>query len=682
MAKIIKLDQHTANLIAAGEVIERAASVVKELVENSIDAEAKNISISLTDSGQTEIVVTDDGIGMDAVDARMCVEPHATSKIKNDQDLFRIRTLGFRGEALPSIVSVSNFRLKTSVDGTRGILYSLKGGTFVSEAVIACPRGTEISVRNLFYNTPARLQNLQSQAQELSYITDYVNRIALARPDIAFKLTNNDRLLLQTFGNDNLLEAISQIYGVDTAKHMLQFYESIGYFQVSGYTSDLNITRANKSQITIIVNERVIKNYAVTNAILAAYKDRLVSGRYPIVVLKINADPALIDVNIHPAKLEVRFANENELLNLITHAISYALHNSEMIVEAEEKKPETALPKEEEKKEVQEAFRFADLDDLDNADEKDDIEDEDETDDLEDADDADYMEDEDSDYNLDDFDDFNEDLYKDDFNESFKSEPKEDDQKDILGTDDDDFSDLFKEDAEEPKYFKTEELLKKEPEKTLPRFEQQEYSFVEEKEEPATKSVLPKMYYIGQLHGTYLLFQDEDNFYMIDQHAAYERINYEKIKRELQKEKSISYELLIPLKLNFTISESLLITEKMEELKNLGIIIEDFGGGTFTVREIPIWIPKGVEKEFIEEIINAVIKRGKVERIEFLDALAKSLACKRSIKANQYLDKSVIDYLINDLSRCENPYNCPHGRPIIVKFKSSEIEKWFRRIVS
>jgi DNA mismatch repair protein MutL len=554
---------------------------------------------------------------MDAVDARMCVQPHATSKIRNDQDLFRIRTLGFRGEALPSIVAVSNFRLKTSIDGTKGILYSLKGGTFVSEAVIACPRGTEISVRNLFFNTPARLQNLQSQTQELSHIAEYINKVALARPDIAFKLTNNDKLLLQTFGNDNLLEVISQVYDVDTAKHMLPFFETIGYFQVSGYTSDLNITRANKSQITLIVNDRVIKNTSLLNAIMAGYKEKLVIGRYPIVILKIIVDPALIDVNIHPSKLEVRFSNENELLNLVTHSIIYALHDSDMIVEVEEQKP---IMKEE------------------------------------------YQE---KDYEV-------------EGPPVFISNQFEDEEllPDLPPLDDE-----FEEDLSEPDYYRHEDLFKEEVKSVpLPSFDQQEYSFIEEEEE-VSRPKLPNMYYIGQLHGTYLLFQDEDNFYMIDQHAAYERINYEKIRRELQKDKGVSYELLIPIKLNYSISESLLISEKMEDLRRIGIVIEDFGGGTYTVREIPIWIPKGVEREFVEEIIYAVIKKRNVNRYDFLDSLAKSLACKRSIKANQFLDRNVIEYLINDLSRCENPYNCPHGRPIIVKFKSAEIEKWFRRIV-
>jgi DNA mismatch repair protein MutL len=613
MGKIQKLDQHTTNLIAAGEVIERAASVVKELVENSIDAEATKISISLTDAGQTEIVVSDNGIGMDSVDAKLCVEPHSTSKIRNEKDLFRINTLGFRGEALPSIVSVSNFRLKTSSDGLKGILYSLKGGTFVSEAVIASPRGTEISVRNLFFNTPARLQNLQAQNVELSYIVDYVNRIAFSKPGIAFKLTNNDHLLLQTFGNNNLLEVIAQVYDNDVAKNMLEIFESNGYFQVGGYISNLNISRATKNQMTIIVNGRVIRSNRIINAIMDGYKERLVTGRYPIVVLNIVVDPALIDVNIHPAKHEVRFSNEAQLLNLITHVVSYALMNSDLIVDVEEKG-------------------------------------------------------------------FSEEL---DFEEAPLLEepvPAQNELQELPSLEDFD----FKLDNEEPAYYAKEDLVKEEePAPEITQYQQQEYSLQDDgsiKDEPSAFK-LPKMYYIGQLHGTYLLFQDEDNFYMIDQHAAYERINYEKIRTELFKEDQRSYELLIPLKLNFAPSEALLVNEGIPTFEKMGIVVENFGAGTFTVREIPFWIPKDREKEFLEEIISGIARNRRAEKSVFLDSLAKTLACKRSIKANQFLDRSSIEVLINDLSQCENPYNCPHGRPIIIKFKSSEIEKWFRRVV-
>jgi len=338
MARIFKLDQHTTNLIAAGEVVERAASVVKELVENSIDANCTKVNISLIDSGLTEIIVTDDGCGMDAYDARMCVEPHATSKIKSGEDLFRIKTLGFRGEALPSIVAVSNFKLKTSYDGYKGVLYSLKAGVFVSEATIAFPKGTEIIVKNLFFNTPARLQNLQSQTTELSYITDYVNKIALSKPNIAFKLSNNDKVIVQTFGTNRLLEVISNTYGDDVAKSMVEIFETDGYFKVSGYITKPNIYRSNKNHINIIVNNRIIKNYKIINTVAAVYREYLVGGKYPICVINIGVDPSLVDVNVHPAKLEVRFSNENELLQLITHAIKYTLSNTDLTVGSSKEK--------------------------------------------------------------------------------------------------------------------------------------------------------------------------------------------------------------------------------------------------------------------------------------------------------------------------------------------------------
>ena len=611
MAKIQKLDQHTANLIAAGEVIERAASVVKELVENSIDAEATKIIITLTDAGQNEIVVSDNGIGMDSADARLCVEPHATSKIYNDKDLYRINTLGFRGEALPSIVAVSYFRLKTSNDGLKGILYSLKGGTFVSEAVIASPRGTEISVRNLFFNTPARLQNLQSQSVELSYIVDYVNRIALSCPDIAFLLTNNGQKLLQTYGNNNLLEVISQVYDNEVAKNMVEIFEANGYFQVEGYISNLNISRATKNQITIIVNGRVIRSNRIINAIMDAYREHLVTGRYPIIVLNITVDPALIDVNIHPAKHEIRFSNENELLNLITHTISYSLMNSNLIVEIEKKN--------------EYAYESS----------------------------------------------FPEPIIKDKYVEENQIEENSDYIE-------------FELDLDEATYYQEEDLLPENiEEEELPVFEQQEFTMQDDGKTKVEESIykLPKMYYIGQLHGTYLLFQDENNFYMIDQHAAYERINYEKIGAMLFKENNKKTELFVPIKLNFSPSEAVIINEEIETYEKMGIMVENFGAGTFTVREVPLWIPRGQEKEFLEEILISVAQNRKSEKRQFLDSLAKSLACKRSIKANQFLDRDAIDSLINELSKCENPYNCPHGRPIIIKFKSTEIESWFKRIV-
>ncbi|MFA5220614.1 MAG: DNA mismatch repair endonuclease MutL, partial [Bacilli bacterium] len=331
MALIERLNDHLTNMIAAGEVIERIASVVKELIENSIDAEAKNITITLVDSGLKEIVVKDDGFGMDSVDAKRAILPHSTSKLIKESDLFNISTLGFRGEALPSIVSVSNFKMKTSNDGNHGLMYTVKGGEIVSEALIAFSQGTEITVRNLFYNTPARLQNLKSENTELSFITDYVSKIALARPDISFKLINNEKILLHSYGNNNLLAAINNIYGPNISKSMIDFFGNNGLFQITGYISKINETRSSKNNMTIIVNGRTIRNNKILNAIVEGYQGYLMIGKYPIAVIAITVDYSLVDVNVHPGKLEVRFTDENKLTELITSTIASRLSKTNMV---------------------------------------------------------------------------------------------------------------------------------------------------------------------------------------------------------------------------------------------------------------------------------------------------------------------------------------------------------------
>lgn len=638
MAKIFKLDQHTANLIAAGEVIERAASVVKELVENSIDAGATKINIILTDSGLTEIIVQDNGSGMDSVDAKMCVEPHATSKIKTGEDLFRILTLGFRGEALPSIVSVSNFRIKTSADGVKGFMYSLKGRDIINEAIIAYPKGTEISVRNLFFNTPARLQSLQSPSVELSHIVDYINRIALSRPDIAFKLTNNDRIILQTYGSNRLQEVIFNIYGDEVARNMIDIFDKNAYFEISGYVSKPSVSKSNKNQINILVNNRVIRNSKIINAVCDAYKERLVTGRYPITVINIEVDPTIVDVNIHPAKLEVRFANEMELITMISNAIDYSLSQTDLIVDvrtSKEKNPDVNEENSESEVLINNSITEQYFDQIESE----------ETIPTKEATKTDTY-------------------FSNDKLFSFKSIKEED----------------FKIEKAQETIF-DEIVLEEEEIEETEQFHQESYELHTEHIKDTRVNKLPKMYYVGQLHGTYLLFQDAENFYIVDQHAAYERINYERISAELKKETTIHYELLIPIKLNFPISEAVLVREKIEDLAKVGIIIEDFGSGTFTVREVPIWFTKGKEQEFVEEVIFSFINNKKIDKFSFFDELAKSLACKRSIKANQHLEKIHIEYLMEDLGKCDKPYSCPHGRPTIVKFATTEIERWFKRIV-
>lgn len=661
MANIKQLDQHIANLIAAGEVIERAASVVKELVENSIDAHAKNISIHLIDSGLTEIRVIDDGDGMDSMDAKLCVLPHATSKIRDENDLFTIRTLGFRGEALPSIVAVSNFRLVTSVDGYRGFMFSLKGGIQTSEAIIAHDKGTEIAVRNLFFNTPARLQNLQSPNIELSHISELVTKMALSNPNISFTLTNNEKLILRTNGNGDLLEVISNVIGNDSAKNMFKVFDTNGTYRVSGYISNTNLTRSSKNYMYTFINGRITKSYNLNNAIIKGYDTLLMNGKYPVVVLNIEADANLIDVNVHPTKAEVRFYDEESLLNMISSMINNCLNKHDLSINM-------SILKDEENIEIE----------LDNKNDNkysfDDYEVNEEIDDYEEDEDIDNYEEDSDEYD----DDYQEE-YIDESDDQFEDEEYQDDQFEDETYEEEleeEYEDLVSE-SNEFEYqndnpFEKEEFLQQ-------QFDLADQEIIDEGNN-RTES-LGMLSYIGQLFGTYILAQTENDLVVIDQHAAAERINYEKILNSLESSEKIGYDLLVPFSLEFTSSEMLLINENMDIINSLGIHLEEFGNNSYIVRTIPIWIFRGREKEFVEEIITQIINGRKTTKIEFLNSLAKSLACKKSIKANEYHNQIEIEYMLEDLRNTSNPFTCPHGRPIIVKFNKYEIEKWFKRIV-
>ncbi len=629
--KIKVLDEHIINLIAAGEVIERASSVVKELVENSIDAGSTNINVSLVDSGLKEICVSDNGCGMNEYDCKIAILPHATSKISNDSDLFSIHTLGFRGEALASIIAVSNTVIKTCDGVSKGFMMGLKGGKVSSEAYIGFPRGTEIKVKNLFFNTPARLQNLKSEVQELSYITDFVCKIALANPQVAFKLTNNDKVLFQSYGNGNLLEVINNVYDTFTAKNMITIANSNGLFKISGYISNLAVTKSNKNNMTIIVNNRIVRNYSIISSILEGYNTLLTVGRFPVCVIEIFVDYSLVDVNVHPTKSEVRFSDEEKLTSLISETIRKTLLNSNLVVNNDEQ----VLTQEE----FNNPFDYEEEVEEESLDEES----------LE----------EDS---LDEQNDTSEEIVDNYENSKIENQMTFD----------------FKENVS--KYENVYEEKKKEEVKKQ-EFVQQELDFVNKKViDINDKNKISKLYYIGQLFGTYILAQNDNEFYVIDQHAANERINYEKILKELEKENVVSYEIMFPVKLTFTPNEALLVNENMDKINKLGITLDDFGGGSFIVRTIPLWINQNDINNYVETIISEIINDRRQDRMEFLDNMAKSMACKRSVKANEYLSSMQIDYLLEDLVKCTNPYTCPHGRPIIIKYSKYEIEKWFKRV--
>ena len=608
MGRILKLDTKVANLIAAGEVIERVASVVKELVENSIDALATNIKVELVESGLKEIIVSDNGIGMDVIDAKCCVLPHYTSKIKNSDDLFNINTLGFRGEALPSICAVSNLTIKTSTVDGKGISLRFKDEKLVAEGTISLPKGTTISVKDLFYNTPARLAQLSNANNEVSFVSDYLTKIAFAYPDIAFLFIANGRTIFQTYGNDDQLEVISSVYGFDVARNMLAFAKESNYFSVEGYTSKISVTRSSKQHITILVNGRLIRNYNITNAIIKGYATRLMVGKYPITVIHINCDAGLVDVNVHPAKAEVRFSMEEDLDDLIASAISEILDNTRLIVEEGEEEDDPFYEDEMDEEEIEDLFN-ADYDEMVSR--------------VAEANSFEYSDD---------------------------SDPQEE----------------------------NEEVS----EDNIPYQEKLDlFSDGISLDSASNDNKLPLMHLVGQLFETYILAQGEDSFYLIDQHAAAERINYEKIYDQIANSKVSSYDLLVPITFNFTPSEAIIINTKLDDLKELGIELESFGGTTYLVRSVGTWIPKNFVYEYLEEIFNAFLRGTKTKKEEFLDSLAKSIACKSAIKGNEYHTMEEARILLNLLNKCKNPYTCPHGRPVIVKFTKYEIEKWFKRIV-
>ncbi len=610
MGKIIQLDDNLSNLIAAGEVVENMASVVKELVENSIDAQSSNIRIELLEAGLNEIKIIDDGFGMSLDDMKMAVKRHATSKIKTANDLFHINSLGFRGEALPSIASVSHLEMISSEGEKGNRIFYLKGE--LKEVEEASPRkGTSIAVRYLFYNTPARLKHLKATNTELSYIVDYVNKIALSHPEISFTLTNNNRQLFKSNGTGDYLKVLSSIYNIDIIKSMIPFKNRNQYFEISGYITKPLFSRSTRTHVTVIANNRMIKNNKIITAVTEGYRTYLPIGKYPIVFLNIKLDPLLIDVNIHPRKLEVKFTEERLLLSLIRSTINDTLKTLTLIPEMKEEKPaptyvhETLDLREKvvEKSETpqkQKDYKYENL-------------------------------------NL----------------HSTEEKPS-----------------LVKEDF--VNYINT--LVKKK--KEVVEVE------TEPKEEPKeSKPKLPRLNYIGQYLGTYLIAQNEEGLFLIDQHAAAERIRYENYYKRMSNIEVQTTDLLLPITLNLSNQEVLALEDHFNAFTPLGLEFTLNNQKGIDIVKVPTWFPENFERVYTEEIVKNVLDGNDVSIGSIRDSLAKNLACKHSIKANKYINLNEIETLLRDLENTQNPYTCPHGRPVIIKFTQTDIEKMFKRIM-
>lgn len=619
MGKIKRMSEQLANMIAAGEVIERPASVVKELLENAIDAGSTMIEVHLQDSGIRQIKVIDNGEGMSEEDAHLAFERHATSKVKTQYDIFRIQTLGFRGEALPSIASVADVHVKTSDGELSGLHLNIKGGEVIASKPGVMRKGTEMEVNHLFFNTPARLKHIKSLNTELSHITDYMNKIALSHPDIAFKLLNNQRLLFQTNGQNNLQSVIASVYGFDIAKKMIPVHAKNETYEIKGFVSDPIINRASRNYMTIIVNGRAIRHYNIIRSILDAYHTLLPKDKYPIVVLHLTFDPMLVDVNVHPAKLEVRFSQEEALRSFIYTELKKVLHQVEYIPNPVvksvviEPEPKTVQPK------IEEVVQEVHPDLTDHS------------------------------------------VYSQP--QTYSPSPKQISQAEKVNQ-----QDVIREDkALNLKDNLSEAMDSKGTFKVA----------------VPTKTAKRKLelYYIGQLHGTYLLAQNEEGLFIIDQHAAMERVQYEKNYQLLQDVNGDCMELIIPIVLKYSANELLLLKEYLPSLVKFGFEIEEFGGQSLVIRTIPVWAQKLDVKLIAETILHQIILDHQIDIGKLREAVAIMMSCKGSIKANQYINEHEIKELLQSLCYCEQPYTCPHGRPIIVKMTKYEIEKMFKRVM-
>lgn len=599
MSKIKVMDEILANKIAAGEVVEKMMNVVKELVENSIDAKSTDIKVELIDSGTKLIKVSDNGIGMDREDATLAFSRHATSKLTTLYDLFNISSLGFRGEALPSIASISKVRLKTS-NGSEGTIVEIEGGKITNISSSDLQKGTDITVTDIFYNTPVRLKYIKNLYSELATIVDYVDKMALSYPNIKFTLINNDKVILETDGKANLLKVIYEIYGADISKKMVEINASNDDYTISGYMSYPEMARSNRNSITTLINGRVIKNNEIIKTITESYHTYMPKDKFPIIILNIDVDPILVDVNVHPTKMDVKFSKIDVLKDLIKETIQDNLKRLLLIPSAT----------------VRTIFSISEVEHKDN-------------------------------------------------------ETKENNDINII-------KDLS---VPEQSAFELKEdsvsYMNEDSQNIKENKEQLEITENVENTPYKIKKMIPR----GIVYKTYIIAENEDGMYIIDQHAAAERVNYEKCLKLLLNPKIEKINLLIPISLEFPTNEYLIIKNNLELLEDIGFEVEDFGTNTFVVRTQPTFIREDKQKDDILKIFQLVATNESFDKAKFIDHTAATMACRMSIKANDYINLEEAAYLLDTLSMCNNPFNCPHGRPTIITYTKYELEKMFKRVM-
>lgn len=645
MGKIKELETSLANKIAAGEVVERPSSVVKELLENAIDAQATEINIEVEQSGVSSIRVVDNGTGIAQEDLGLVFHRHATSKIVADDDLFHIRTLGFRGEALASISSVAKVTLKTCTDNENGHEIYAENGKIIHQKPAKAKKGTDIQVDSLFYNTPARLKYIKSLYTELGKITDIVNRMAMSHPEIRISLVSDGKKLLSTNGSGRTNEVMAEIYGMKVAKDLVHISGDTSDYHLEGFVAKPEHSRSNKHYISIFINGRYIKNFVLNKAILEGYHTLLTIGRFPICYINIQMDPILVDVNVHPTKLEVRLSKEDQLYDLIVTKIREAFKDKILI-------PQNDLNHASKKNKVLETF------------EQQKINFEKQQSQIGETS-APYVYD------------------QKDKNHDVESHKNNLDSTSSTNNESTEVSNELHNHIDDSYLQSQKEVLFDMEQNTSNEYEisNQQSNDIKGTVSQTPHRRVPYMEIVGQVHGTYIIAQNENGMFMIDQHAAQERIKYEYFREKIGEVTNEVQNLLIPLTFHFSKDEQMIIDQYKDELDKVGVHLEHFGGHDYIVNSYPVWFPKEEAEEIIKDMIELVLKHKSVDVKKIREDAAIMMSCKKSIKANHYLKNNEMADLIDQLREAEDPFTCPHGRPIIINFSNYELEKLFKRVM-
>jgi len=622
LGKIIILDEHTANKIAAGEVVERPASVVKELCENSIDAGATSISVEIKNGGISFIKIVDNGSGLNKDDVEIAFEKYSTSKIRSAEDLTSISSMGFRGEALASISAVSRLEMTTKTkDEKEGSRILVQGGKVNARQDYGCPIGTTIIVKELFFNTPARYKFLKKDYTEAGYIEDVLTMLALGNPEISFKLVSNGSMVLQTPGNNDLLSCAYSIFG-NTAKATIKVECEQDDITVFGLVGKPETSRSNRSQEMFFINSRIIKNKTITSAVEEAYKTLLQVGKYPFVILNISINPQMIDINVHPTKQEVRFSDENKIFSAVYHAVKNTLLGAQSLIpgsaeESEHSKSISYYDAENHKPMFTEQAKKSDAGSL-----------------------------------------FRVGLKNEDFGNNYFKKDKSYGQ-----------TDYFKKNESAIQQNNTSEAYE-----NINILEKETNLEIQE----AEPEYLPYKI-VGTAFSTYIIVQMYEELYIIDQHAAHERVMFEKLKKDKKDGRQLSQMLLIPEVLELKHKEFELISQNIELLASIGIIVEGFGVNSIKINAVPYVFSKTDVKELLFELIDGLEEIGREKNVTSEEKLLYRIACKSAVKANTSLSNQEILALIEDMNDLENPFTCPHGRPTAIKMTKREIEKKFGR---